>query len=148
MAIAMHSGAERFLGEAFQPMPDRTKTPVSIYYLEYVTADVDNTCKLLSALHGVTFSPKSDPNLGGARTTMLKGGGLVGVRAPLRESEKPIVRAYNQLTSNILTSIKAAEKLGATVALPPTNIEQHGACAIIIYGGLEIGLWQPANLSS
>jgi hypothetical protein len=62
-----------------------------VYYLEIVTKDVDQVCAAYSAVGGVTFG-KADAGLGGARTAPMPGGGMVGVRAPMRETEAPIVR--------------------------------------------------------
>ena len=43
--------------------------------------------------NGVQFG-EPDAGLGNARTAALPGGGLVGVRAPMHESEEPVVRPY------------------------------------------------------
>ena len=64
-----------------------------VQYLEIVTPDVDETCSALEKMHGVTFSaPVAE--FGNARTAALKGGGMIGVRAPMREDEHPVVRPY------------------------------------------------------
>ena len=113
---------------------------MQIQYLEIVTPDVDAVCQTYSISYGVTFSD-ADPNLGGARTAKLAGGGVVGVRRPLRDTENPVVRPY-VLVDNIQTSVDAAAEAGAQVALPPMEIPRHGTCAIVIQGGIESGLWQ------
>ena len=113
---------------------------MQIQYLEIVTPDVDAVCQTYSISHGVTFSD-ADPKLGGARTAKLAGGGVVGVRPPLRDTENPVVRPY-VLVDNIQTSVDAAAEAGAQVALPPMEIPGHGTCAIVIQGGIESGLWQ------
>ena len=56
-----------------------------------------------------------EPELGNARTASLPDGGLVGVRAPLRETEEPIVRPY-WLVDDIKAALAAAEKAGFAVA--------------------------------
>lgn len=66
---------------------------LNVGYLEIVTPEVDAICKSYEQLHGVKFS-KPNANLGFARTTKLAGGGLLGVRAPLRPTETPVVRPY------------------------------------------------------
>lgn len=64
---------------------------MKIQYLEIVTRDVDAVCAAYSS-QGAQFGDPV-PELGNARTAAL-GGGLIGVRAPLRESEQPVVRPY------------------------------------------------------
>jgi predicted enzyme related to lactoylglutathione lyase len=113
---------------------------MKIHYLEIVTRDIDSICKTYSKIHGVTFS-EGDPNLGGARTAKLSNGGLLGVRAPLRDTEEPVVRPYI-LVEDIEASVSAAADSGAWIALPPMEIKGQGICAIIIQGGVESGLWQ------
>ena len=66
---------------------------MQIYYLEIVTQEVDATCATQEQLHGVTFG-EGDPVLGNARTAALANGGMIGVRAPMHESEEPVVRPY------------------------------------------------------
>lgn len=115
-------------------------TSIQIEYLEIVTPRVDDVCKLYAAAHGVTFS-KPDANLGGARTAKLNGGGMLGVRGPLRESEKPVVRPY-VLVKDIKSAVDAAIAAGAEVALPSMKLPGHGTCAIVVLGGIDIGFWQ------
>lgn len=111
-----------------------------IGYLEFVTPDVDKTCAMYSQMLGAEFS-ESDPNLGNARTTQLADGGLMGIRAPMRETEVPVVRTY-WLVDDIEASVTIAEKSGAEIAMPPMELPGHGTFAIFIQGGIEIGLWQ------
>ncbi|MFT7619718.1 MAG: putative enzyme related to lactoylglutathione lyase [Planctomycetota bacterium] len=119
--------------------PSEEKT-VLIQYLEIVTPDLNETCSALEKIHGVSFS-EPDPGLGNSRTAALKGGGKIGVRAPMRADEKPVVRPY-VLTEDIEASAKAAEDAGAQIAMPPMEIPGHGKFAIYILGGIEHGLWQ------
>ena len=109
-------------------------------YLEIVTPDVDALCNQYSAIHGTTFS-EPDANLGGARTAKLNGGGLVGIRGPLRETETPVIRPY-VLVDDIKASVAAAADAGAEIAIPSMEIPGHGTIAIVIQGGIECGLWQ------
>ncbi len=113
---------------------------MQIQYLEIVTPDVDAICTTYSQIHGVTFG-EGDPNLGGARTAKLANGGLLGVRAPMRDTEEPVVRPY-WLVDNIEASVATAAESDAEIALPPTELAGHGTCAIIIQGGIQTGLWQ------
>ena len=111
-----------------------------IYYLEIVTNEVDAVCAVYAAANGLQFGDP-DPGLGNARTASLPGGGLVGVRAPLRESEEPVVRPY-WLVDDIESAVAAAVDAGVQLAHPPLEIPGHGTFAIYIEGGVQHGLWQ------
>lgn len=113
---------------------------MKIHYLEIVTPDVDASVALYEANHGVSFG-QPIPGLGGARTATLEGGGLLGIRGPLRETEDPVVRPY-YLVDAIETAVEAASRAGAQVAMGPTEIPGYGQFAIFILGGIETGLWQ------
>ena len=113
---------------------------MQVYYLEIVTKDVDQVCAAYSAAGGVTFG-KPDAGLGGARTAPMPGGGMVGVRAPLRETEAPIVRPY-WLVKDIKAAVAAARKAGGQVAVEPLEIPGHGKFAIYLQGGVDHGLWE------
>ena len=118
----------------------RIGTLVKIHYLEIVTPDVDDACALYSLMYGVTFD---DPiqALGGARTADLDGGGMLGIRAPLRDTETPVVRPY-VLVDDISAVVSAASEAGAEIAIAPTEIAGYGQFAIVVNGGIESGLWQ------
>jgi predicted enzyme related to lactoylglutathione lyase len=129
------------LGHAAEPNNASDKVnAMKIHYFEIVTPDVNAACDLYSQMHGVTFS-KADQNLGGARTAKLAGGGMLGIRAPLRSTEKPVVRPY-LLVEDIKASVAAAAKAGAKIAMEPTEILGYGQFAIVVHGGIESGLWQ------
>jgi len=113
---------------------------MQIHYLEIVTTDVDASCGLYSAIHGVTFGD-ADPRLGGARTTKIPDGGMIGIRAPLHDGEKSVTRAY-MLVKDIEAAVAAAKASGAKIAVPPMKLPGHGTCAIYIQDGIEAGLWQ------
>ena len=66
---------------------------VQIHYLEVVTKEVDAVCAAYGAANGVHFG-EPDAGLGGARTAPMLGGGLVGVRQPMHETEALVVRPY------------------------------------------------------
>ena len=113
---------------------------MQIHYLEIVTSEVDAVCAGYAAANGVQFGTP-DAGLGHARTATLPGGGLVGVRAPMHESEKPVVRPY-WLVDDIEAAVAAAVAAGGEVAHPPMEIPGHGTFAIYIQGGVNHGLWQ------
>ena len=113
---------------------------MQIHYLEIVTKEVDAVCATYSAVKGVQFGTP-DPGLGYARTAALPGGGLVGVRAPLRETEAPVVRPY-WLVDDIAAAVAAVERAGGQIAVPPMEIPGHGTFAIYVQGGVDHGLWQ------
>jgi hypothetical protein len=119
---------------------EQQDTALQIQYLEIVTPMVDETCGALSETHGVEFG---DPiaELGNARTADLADGGRIGVRAPMRETEEPVVRPY-LLVDDIDAAVKAAEKAGAEIAIPPMEIPGQGKFSIYILGGIDHGLWQ------
>ena len=110
-------------------------------YLEIVTNDVDSACALYERMHRLTFGPV-DADLGQARVAKKPDGTLVGIRAPLADHEKPVVRAY-MTVEDIHAAAKAAEERGATIAYPPTQQGKYGWFAIVIQGDVQHGLWQP-----
>jgi uncharacterized protein len=113
---------------------------MQIQYLEIVTKEVDAVCALYAAVNGVQFG-KADAGLGNARTAGLSSGGLVGVRAPLRKTEEPVVRPY-WLVKDIEVAIAAVVEAGGQIAVPPMEIPGHGTFAIYLQGGNDHGLWQ------
>ena len=113
---------------------------MDIGYLEIVTPEVDATRDLYTELYGVTFTDPQ-PGLGYASTTRLPGGGRLGIRAPLRPDESPVVRPY-LLVKDIKAAVAAAQAAGAQIAHPPLELPGHGTFAIYILGGIEHGLWQ------
>ncbi len=114
--------------------------PMKVQYLEIVTSEADALCAQYSKVHGMTFS-EPEANLGGARTAEIAGGGLIGIRGPMRPDEDPVIRPY-VLVEDIKASVADAVEAGAALALPPMEIPGHGTCAITIQGGIECGLWQ------
>lgn len=113
---------------------------MQIHYLEIVTNDVDAVCATYAQVHGVTFGD-GDAGLGGARTAPLPGGGLLGVRAPMHETEGPVVRPYLRV-DDIEGAAAAAVEQGAEIAHPPMELPGYGTFAIFIQGGNHHGLWQ------
>ena len=113
---------------------------MQIHYLEIVTEDVDAVCAAYTAMKDVQFG-EPEAALGNARTAALAGGGLVGVRAPLRETENPVVRPY-WLVEDIAAAVAAVVEAGGQVAVPPTEMPGYGTFAIYLQGGNDHGLWQ------
>ena len=97
-------------------------------------------CAAYASAHKVQFG-EPEAGLGNARTASLAGGGLVGVRAPLRETEEPVVRPY-WLVDDIDAAVSAVVQAGGEVALPPMEIPGYGKFAIYLQGGNDHGLWQ------
>jgi predicted enzyme related to lactoylglutathione lyase len=117
-----------------------TMSTMTIQYLEIVTPDVDATCQVLGRAHGVEFS-EPIPALGNARTADLSGGGRISVRAPMRDSESPVVRPY-VLVEDIDAALAEARAAGAEIAMNATELPGQGSFAIYILGGIQHGLWQ------
>lgn len=113
---------------------------MQMQYLEIVTREVEAVCAAYASTNNVQFG-EPDPSLGNARTAALAGGGLVGIRAPLRETEEPVVRPY-WLVQDIRSAVAAVVQAGGKVAVPPMEIPAHGTIAIYLQGGNEHGLWQ------
>ena len=120
----------------FQPENEFLK----VLYLEIVTSTIDETCEALEKIHGVAFG-EAVAEFGNARTARLKGGGRIGVRAPMRATEEPVVRPYLAV-DDIHAAVGAAADAGAEIALPPTEIPGQGSFAIYLLGGIQHGLWQ------
>lgn len=112
----------------------------AVHYLEIVTPDVEAACRLYGPAYGWHFEDPT-PELGGARVAKLPGGSLCGIRAPLRNTEEPVVRTYLRV-HDIEEAVREADRLGATIALPPTELPGHGRIAIYLFGGIEQGVWE------
>ena len=113
---------------------------MQIHYLEIVTSDVDAVCAAYAAANGVQFG-SPDAGLGHARTAPMPGGALLGVRAPMHESEQPVVRPY-WLVADVERALATAVEAGGQIAHPPMEIPGHGTFAIYIHGGVHHGLWK------
>src|SRR5580658_1827379 len=113
---------------------------MKVHYLEIVASDVDAVCAAYEAAHGIKFG-SADPLLGGAWTAPLPNGCSVGVRGPLRDTERPVVRPY-WLVDDIAAALDAALRQGAWVEHRPMEIPGKGTLAIYIQGGVDHALWQ------
>ncbi len=112
-------------------------------YLEIVSHDAAALTALYERLHGLVFGPP-DPDLGQARVATQADGTLVGIREPLAAHEQPIMRTYLEV-EDIHRAVAAAGESGAVVAYAPTRQGARGTFAIVIQGGVQHGLWQPAQ---
>ena len=68
---------------------------------------------VVEATHNVTFG-EADALLGGARTCTLPDGSIIGVRAPLRDNENPVVRPYllvEDLEKAVATVVAQSQRL-------------------------------------
>ena len=138
LAIALLLPALESPAVGAQPSPG--SGALQVQYLEIVTTEPQATCDLLEATHGVAFG-EPVPEFGNARTAELEGGGRIGVRAPLREDEAPVVRPY-LLVRDIEAALEAAVEAGGQVAIEPLEIPGQGRFAIYLLGGIDHGLWQ------
>lgn len=111
----------------------------AVYYLEIVTAEVQTVAVFYAGAFGWRFEPAAE--LGNAMVAGLPDGSMCGIRAPMHEQEKPIVRTNLRVT-DIEAAVKRAAELGATIALEPMEIPGRGTVAIYFIGGIEQGLWQ------
>ncbi|MDB4963637.1 MAG: hypothetical protein JWP01_3636 [Myxococcales bacterium] len=111
----------------------------TVHYLEIVTTDVTAARDLYQQVFGWQFTPVAE--LGNAFVAELPNGSLCGIRAPLRESEKPVVRTYLRV-ADLGVATQRAHQLGAVLALDRMEIPGHGTIAIFLIGGIEQGLWQ------
>ena len=113
---------------------------MKLHYLEIVSPDVNPVCSSYETAHNVKFG-EADEMLGGARTCTLPDGSIVGVRAPLRETEEPIIRPY-WLVEDIEKALNRVREQGAEIAIPPTEIPGKGKFAIYITGCINHGFWE------
>lgn len=113
---------------------------MQIHYLEIVSDDIDAICHSYSMVHGVRFG-NPDSRLGNARIAQLPDGGMVGVRAPMHDTEQPVVRPY-WLVEDIDAAISGFTEAGAEIAHPPLEIPGLGIFAIYSQGNIQHGLWQ------
>ena len=113
---------------------------MQVHFLEIVTAEAEETCSALEAIHGVRFG-EPVAAFGNARTAPLEGGGLISVRAPMHADEGSVVRPY-LLVDDIAAAVEAADEAGGQIAMGVTEIPGHGKFAIYFLGGIQHGLWE------
>ena len=112
----------------------------AIHYLEIVTPDVEATRLLYATAFGWRFQAPV-PELGNAVVAPLPGGSLCGIRAPLHESELPVVRIYIRV-ADLEATTREAERLGAKILLESMDLAGWGRISIHEWGGIQQGLWQ------
>lgn len=111
-----------------------------IHYIEIVTPEVEKTCSLQSDAAGIEFSaPVAE--LGGARTAQIPGGIIMGVRAPMHETEPPAVRVYVKV-KDLAKAVEEVKSAGGNVLLDGMEIPGMGKIAIYEFGGNHHGFWQ------
>ena len=120
--------------------PVTMENTMNVHYLEIVTPDVDSTCAVLEQAHGVTFG-EPVPTFGNARIAALASGGRMGVRAPMRETEEPVVRPY-MLVKDLGAAVESARAAGCEIAIDAMELPGEGTIAIYIQGGIQHGFWQ------
>jgi len=113
----------------------------TIYYLEIVSRDADRLVPLYERSYGFKFA-KPDADLGNARVAARQDGTLVGIRKPLAEDEKPVMRSY-LVVDDVQKAVDGALASGASEAYPPTTLGAWGKFAIVIQGDVQHGFWQP-----
>lgn len=116
------------------------ETGSHIHYLEIGTPDMDQLCASYTKSLGLSFS-ESVAELGGARTSSLSNGLLLGIRNPMHDAEEPATRPY-YLVNDIEAAIKDAQSQGAEVAVPSMEIPGRGICAIVMHSAVQSGFWQ------
>jgi len=110
------------------------------HYVEIVTNDVAAVSIGYTKTHSINFS-KPVLELGNAITAKLADGSLLGIRAPMHETEEPAVRPY-WLVDDIQTALDSCIASGAEIAHAPLELPGLGSFAIYIQGGVMQGLWQ------
>ncbi len=127
-------------GATESKISSHTGADMKVQYLEIVSPDAEAICASYQQMLGLEFG---EPNagFGNARIADLPTGGMLGVRAPLREDEGPVVRPY-YLVEDIDASVAKAAEAGAEIAMPPMEMPGHGKFAVFIHGGIEQGFWQ------
>jgi len=103
---------------------------MKVHYLEIVTPDIESVCKAYELAQNVKFGAP-DEMLGGAKVCELSDGSIIGVRAPLRENETPVVRPY-YLVDDIEKAVSKVVGQGAEIAVPPLEIPHKGKFAMYI----------------
>lgn len=113
---------------------------MKVHYLEIVTPEPEGLCAQYAGSTDAVFG-EPIAELGGARVASFSGSGMIGIRAPLRDSEGPVVRPYF-LVSDMDEALSSASAAGGVIAMPATYLPGYGRFAILIRDGIESGLWQ------
>lgn len=113
---------------------------MKVHYLEIVTNDVESVMQSYAKANSIEFS-KPVPELGNAITAKLSDHSLVGIRAPMHETEEPAIRPY-WLVSDIEAALAESLAAGAEIAHAPLELAGLGTFAIYSLGGVMHGLWE------
>ena len=92
------------------------------------------------AVYKVSFG-EPEPLLGQARTAKMSDGSIIGVRAPMHESEAAVIRPY-WLVDDINVAVENAAAQGAVIVHEVMEISGKGKFAICIIGDNHHGFWQ------
>ncbi len=114
---------------------------VTTDHVEYASKDPAATRKFLEKVLGFRFEVTEAMGGYGMRNDKVPRGSGTGVRA-IAESEIPTTIAYHTVM-NIEESLKAAQKAGARVVVPKTEIPEMGWSAVVhAPGDVPVGLFQ------
>jgi predicted enzyme related to lactoylglutathione lyase len=114
---------------------------VTTDHVEYASKDPAATRRFLEKVLGFHFDVMEAMGGYGMRSDKVTRGSGTGVRA-LEKGEFPATIAYLTV-ANIEESLKAAQKEGAQVVLPKTEIPEMGWHAVVhAPGDIPIGLYQ------
>jgi hypothetical protein len=114
---------------------------VTTDHVEYASKNPAATRKFLEEVLGFHFEVMEAMGGYGMRTDENKGGSGTGVRA-LMPGESPMTIAYLTV-KNLEESLHAAEKAGAKIVLPKTEIPNMGWHAVVhAPGDVPVGLYQ------
>ncbi len=114
---------------------------VTTDHVEYASKDPAATRKFLEKVLGFHFEVMEAMGGYGMRNDKVARGSGTGVRA-ITEIESPTTIAYHTVM-NIEEALKAAQKAGARVVLPKTEIPEMGWSAVVhAPGDVPVGLFQ------
>ena len=116
-------------------------TKVTTDHVEYASNDPAATRKFLESVLGFQFDVMEQMGGYGMRAGELGRGAGTGVRA-IEKGEPTSTVAYLTV-ENLETTMKAAEKAGAKVVVPKTEIPGMGWSSVLhAPGGVMVGLYQ------
>jgi hypothetical protein len=115
---------------------------VTTDHVEYASKNPEATRKFLEKVLGFHFDVMEAMGGYSMRNDKVARGSGTGVR-PLAKGESPTTIAYLTV-SNIEESLKTAQREGARVLVPKTEIPEMGWSAVVhAPGDVPIGLFQP-----
>jgi predicted enzyme related to lactoylglutathione lyase len=122
---------------------ERTEyAPGTFCWVDLGTTDVDGAAAFYAAVLGWEASPLDEPQAGGYRL-MLVGGRTVSGIYPGAGDAPPAWLSYVSVEQSEATAARATE-LGATVALGPMDVLEHGRTTLLIDPqGAHVALWEP-----